>query len=103
MKFVACLSENGRLLAFELDELKRLPTGGKGVILMDLEKNERLASAVPYGTTGVQMSGAGRAGKATAVDLDVKILKSFQTHRARKGHVLEPKLKDARLISVIPS
>lgn len=103
MKFVGCLSGNGRLLTFELDELKRLPTGGKGVILMDLEKGEGLASAVPFGSSGVQMAGAGRAGKATVVDLDAKILKSFQTHRARKGHALEPKLKDARLIGVVAS
>jgi len=101
MQNVACLSENGRLLTFELSELKRLPTGGKGVILMDLEKNERLASAVPYSSSGVKMSGSGRAGKETVVELDNKILKSFQTHRARKGHALEPKLKQARLISVV--
>ncbi|MEY3937152.1 MAG: hypothetical protein RLZZ202_1355 [Pseudomonadota bacterium] len=36
MRQVACLSENGRLLVFPLDELKRLPTGGKGVMLMGL-------------------------------------------------------------------
>jgi topoisomerase-4 subunit A len=101
MKSVACLSEQGRLLTFDLDELKRLPAGGKGVILMDLDKNERLASIAPYGSQGLQMIGAGRASKPTTVDLDVKILKSFQTHRARKGHALEPKLKDASLVQVI--
>lgn len=100
MKSVACLSENGRLLTFELDELKRLPTGGKGVILMDLEKGESLASAAPFGSSGLQLKGAGRAGKPTVVDLDAKILKSFQAHRARKGHALEPKLKDAQLVQV---
>ncbi len=100
MKSVACLSENGRLLTFDLDELKRLPTGGKGVILMDLEKGESLASVSPYGPSGLQLKGSGRAGKPTVVDLDVKILKSFQAHRARKGHALEPKLKDAQLVQV---
>ena len=100
MKSVACLSENGRLLTFDLDELKRLPTGGKGVILMDLEKGESLASVSPYGSAGLQLKGAGRAGKPTVVDLDFKILKSFQAHRARKGHALEPKLKDAQLVQV---
>ena len=99
MKFIACLSENGRLLSYELDELKRLPTGGKGLILMDLEKGERLMSAAPYGSDGLLMSGVGRGGKPTVMSLDVKILKSFQTHRARKGHSLEPKLKDAQLIN----
>ena len=97
MRAVACLSEQGRLLVFPLDELKRLPTGGKGVILMELEKNERLQAAVVVGERGALMSGAGRAGKPTEVELDAKILKSFTTHRARKGHTLEPKLKDAKL------
>jgi topoisomerase-4 subunit A len=99
-KFVACLSENGRLLCFDLDDLKRLPTGGKGVILMDLEKGESLATAAPYGASGLQLTGAGRAGKSSVVDLDAKILKSFQANRARKGHALEPKLKDAKFIQV---
>ena len=97
MKQVACLSENGRLLVFSLDDLKRLPTGGKGVILMDLDKAERLQSAIAVGPTGAIISGLGRAGKPTEAALDAKTLKSFTAHRARKGHALEPKLKDAKL------
>ena len=101
MRAVACLSEQGRLLVFPLDELKRLPTGGKGVILMELEKNEKLQAAIAVGDRGAVMSGAGRAGKPTEVELDAKILKSFTTHRARKGHALEPKLKDAKLLAIL--
>jgi topoisomerase-4 subunit A len=101
MKSVACLSEQGRLLVFGIDELKRLPTGGKGVILMDLEKNERLQSVVTLGDAGAVLSGSGRTGKPTEATLDAKTLKAFTTHRARKGHALEPKLKDAKLVAVI--
>ncbi|MEN9929839.1 MAG: hypothetical protein RL604_86 [Pseudomonadota bacterium] len=97
MKQVACLSENGRLLVFSLDDLKRLPTGGKGVILMDLDKAERLQSAIAVGSAGALISGLGRAGKPTEAALDAKTLKSFTANRARKGHALEPKLKDAKL------
>lgn len=97
MKQVACLSENGRLLVFSLDDLKRLPTGGKGVILMDLDKAERLQSAIAVGPSGAIISGLGRAGKPTEAALDAKTLKSFTANRARKGHALEPKLKDAKL------
>jgi topoisomerase-4 subunit A len=97
MKQVACLSENGRLLVFSLDDLKRLPTGGKGVILMDLDKAERLQSAIAVGPAGAVISGLGRAGKPTEAALDAKTLKSFTANRARKGHALEPKLKDAKL------
>jgi topoisomerase-4 subunit A len=99
MKQVACLSENGRLLVFSLDDLKRLPTGGKGVILMDLDKAERLQSAIAVGSAGAIISGLGRAGKPTEAALDAKTLKSFTANRARKGHALEPKLKDAKLIA----
>jgi topoisomerase IV subunit A len=97
MKQVACLSESARLLVFPLDELKRLPTGGKGVILMGLDDKERLASAVAVGPDGATYSGAGRAGKPTQLSLDSKTLKSFAGNRARKGHYLEPRLKDGKL------
>jgi topoisomerase IV subunit A len=97
MKQVACLSESARLLVFPLDELKRLPTGGKGVILMGLDDKERLASAVAVGPDGATYSGAGRAGKPTELSLDSKTLKSFAGNRARKGHYLEPRLKDGKL------
>jgi topoisomerase-4 subunit A len=100
MKSVACLSESGRLLVFSLDDLKRLPTGGKGVILMDLDKGEKLQSAIAVGDAGAVLSGLGRAGKPTEASLDGKTLKSFSANRARKGHALEPKLKDAKLIAV---
>ena len=97
MKQVACLSESARLLVFPLDELKRLPTGGKGVILMGLDDKELLASAIAVGPDGATYSGAGRAGKPTELSLDSKTLKSFAGNRARKGHYLEPRLKDGKL------
>ncbi len=101
MKQVACLSENGRLLVFALDDLKRLPTGGKGVILMDLEKGEKLQSAIAVGAGGATIAGLGRTGKPTEASLDAKTLKAFAANRARKGHALEPKMKDAKLIPIL--
>ena len=97
MKQVACLSEASKLLVFPLDELKRLPTGGKGVILMGLDDKEYLASAIAFGPDGATYSGAGRAGKPTELSLDAKTLKSFAGNRARKGHFVEPRLKDGKL------
>jgi topoisomerase-4 subunit A len=98
MTMVACLSANGRLLTFELADLKRLQAGGKGVILMDLEAKESLQSAIAFGNQGLQMEGLGRAGKATAVNISYKTLMDFKAQRARKGHAIEPKLKEARLL-----
>lgn len=97
MKQVACLSQASKLLVFPLDELKRLPTGGKGVILMGLDDKESLASAIAVGPNGATYSGAGRAGKPTELSLDAKTLKSFAGNRARKGHFVEPRLKDGKL------
>ncbi|WP_114639700.1 DNA topoisomerase IV subunit A [Polynucleobacter necessarius] len=97
MKQVACLSEASKLLVFPLDELKRLPTGGKGVILMGLDEKESLASAIAVGSNGANYSGSGRAGKPTELSLDAKTLKSFAGNRARKGHFVEPRLKDGKL------
>jgi topoisomerase-4 subunit A len=99
MKQVACLSESSKLLVFPLNELKRLPTGGKGVILMGLDGKEKLASAIAVGAEGATYSGAGRAGKPTELNLDAKTLKSFAGNRARKGHFVEPRLKDGKLKS----
>ncbi len=97
MRQVACLSENSRLLVFPLDELKRLPTGGKGVILMGLDAKEFLRSAIAFGSEGASYSGLGRGGKPTDTILDAKALKGFAGNRARKGHLVEPRLKEARL------
>ncbi|MBU3539287.1 DNA topoisomerase IV subunit A [Polynucleobacter sp. UK-Gri1-W3] len=100
MKQVACLSATSKLLVFPLDELKRLPTGGKGVILMGLDDEEHLASAIAVGPAGATYSGAGRAGKPTELSLDAKTLKSFAGNRARKGHFVEPRLKDGKLTAI---
>lgn len=97
MKQVACLSAASKLLVFPLNELKRLPTGGKGVILMGIDDKESLASAIAVGPEGAAYYGTGRGGKPTELNLDAKTLKSFVGNRARKGHFVEPRLKDGKL------
>ena len=97
MKQVACLSAASKLLVFPLNELKRLPTGGKGVILMGIDDKEALASAIAVGPEGATYYGTGRGGKTTELNLDAKTLKSFAGNRARKGHFVEPRLKDGKL------
>ena len=97
MNMIACLSSSGKLLTFDLSELKRLQAGGKGVILMDLDPKEKLQSAIPFGNSGLQMDGLGRAGKPTSVNISYKTLLDFKAQRARKGHLVEPKLKDGIL------
>lgn len=101
MQHVACLASNGKLLSFDLSELKRLPSGGKGVILIDLDSNERLQSAMCFDQVGLLMRGLGRANKLTEVSLSYKTLMTFKVSRARKGHLVDPKLKEAILQPVV--
>ncbi|GGC09629.1 DNA topoisomerase 4 subunit A [Oxalicibacterium flavum] len=90
---IACLSEKGRLLVFGLDEIKTLTAGGRGVILMDLENNEKLIAAQPISQRGVLVSGSGRGGKAQEVALSASGLAVHIGKRARKGKLLESKIK----------
>ncbi|HCY64305.1 MAG TPA: DNA topoisomerase IV subunit A [Oxalobacteraceae bacterium] len=98
---IACLSEKGRLLVFGLDEIKTLHGGGRGVILMELEKNEKLVAAEPISQRGVIVSGAGRGGKAQELLLSASGLAPHIGKRARKGKALEgTKLKPSELAAV---
>jgi topoisomerase-4 subunit A len=96
---LACLSEKGRLLVFGLDEVKPL-TGGRGVILMELEPNERLLAAQPISQRGVLVTGIGRGGKAQELPLSASALAPHIGKRARKGKALEgTKIKAAGLLA----
>jgi len=95
---VACLSEGGRMLLFQISELKTLASGGRGVILMELEKNESLAQALAFGAPGFVLSGTGpRGGKAVEQTMTTRAQEPYAGKRARKGKTLEPKLRDPKL------
>jgi topoisomerase-4 subunit A len=94
---IACLSEKGRLLVFGFDEIKALSGGGRGVILMELEKNEKLVAAQPIDQRGVVVLGTGRGGKPQELTLGPKDLGSHFGKRARKGKAIEAKIKPAGL------
>ncbi|HEY8607638.1 MAG TPA: DNA topoisomerase IV subunit A [Noviherbaspirillum sp.] len=97
---IACLSEKGRLLVFGLDEIKTLSGGGRGVILMELEKTEKLVAVQPISQKGVIVSGTGRGGKTQEVKLSADGLAQHIGKRARKGKALESKLKASGLSAV---
>lgn len=94
---IACMSEQGRLLVFPMGEMKTLASGGRGVILMELDPKDTLATAAAVGSQGVMVSGNGRGNREASYLLDGKALASYVGKRARKGHVFEPKLKAAQL------
>ena len=98
---IACLSGQGRLLVFGLDEIKSLASGGRGVILMELEDKEKLLAAQAISQKGVVVSGIGRAGKAQDLALSAIALGPHIGKRARKGKALESKIKASQLTAVI--
>ncbi|MBB3211713.1 topoisomerase-4 subunit A [Herbaspirillum sp. Sphag1AN] len=97
---IACLSAQGRLLVFGLDEIKNLASGGRGVILMELEKDEKLLAAQAISQKGVVVSGIGRGGKAQDVSLSAAALGLHIGKRARKGKAIESRLKPAALTAL---
>lgn len=94
---IACLSEKGRLLVFGLAEIKQLSSGGRGVILMELEDKESLVSAQAISQRGVRVLGIGRGGKPQEVSLSASGLGIHIGKRARKGKALEAKIKASGL------
>ena len=90
---IACLSEKGRLLVFGLTEIKQLSSGGRGVILMELEDKEKLLAVTAISQKGVRVSGIGRAAKPQEINLSANGLALHIGKRARKGKALESKIK----------
>jgi topoisomerase-4 subunit A len=99
---LACLSDAGRLLVFELDELKTLAGGGRGVALMALDEGESLATAVPVARAGVMLAGPGRAGKIYEETLSGTALGPYVGKRARKGRELGVRFRPQTLRPVLP-
>ena len=97
---IACLSEKGRVLVFGISEIKTLTAGGRGVILIDLEKNEKLLATQPISQRGVVVSGIGRGAKAQEILLSASGLAVHIGKRARKGKGLESKIKATTLTPV---
>ena len=81
---VACASGERRILTFAIDELKLMPTGGRGLALIDLEPGDVLAGAAAY-RRSVRITGTGRAGKPRDETLEIRSLNNARGTRARKG------------------
>lgn len=90
---LSCLSEEGRLLIYDLNEVRVLPGGGKGVVLMDLNITESLVIAKPIDAEGVLVTGIGRGGKDREYAVKKAVLEYHMGHRARKGKALDIRWK----------
>ncbi|TAK72932.1 MAG: DNA topoisomerase IV subunit A [Betaproteobacteria bacterium] len=93
---VVALSGEGRLLAFDIAEM-RVMSKGRGVILMGLDKGERLLAAAVTRLSSVTVSGIGRGGKERLLEIKGEKLRHHVGHRARMGRVLPEKIKPTGL------
>lgn len=96
---LALLSAKGRLLVVQIGDVKVLPTGGRGVALLDPEpKADGLVDAAGLPAKGpLRVKGLGRAGKATQELLETRDWKSYIGTRGRRGKLLALKFKPNRI------
>ena len=97
---VACASTGGRILTFEIGELKLMEKGGRGLTLIDLEPKDTLAGAAAY-TRSVRIFGIGRGGKARAEQLEIRSLNNARAARARKGKAADLGFKPTGIVRVL--
>ena len=96
---VACASTGGRILTFEIAELKAMEKGGRGLMLIDLEAKDTLAGAAAY-TRSVKIEGIGRGGKDRDETLEIRSLNNARAARARKGKAADLGFKPNRVTRV---
>jgi len=96
---VACASAGGRILTFDMAELKTMEKGGRGLMLIDLEPKDTLAGAAAY-TRSVKIEGIGRGGKERDETLEIRSLNNARAVRARKGKAADLGFKPTRISRV---
>jgi len=96
---VCCASAGGRILTFDIGELKQMDKGGRGLMLIDLEPKDSLAGAAAY-TRSVKIEGIGRGGKEREETLEIRSLNNAKAGRGRKGKAADLGFKPSRIARV---
>ena len=96
---VACASIGGRILTFEITELKTMAKGGRGLMLIDLEPKDSLAGAAAY-TRSILIGGVGRGGKEREETLEIRSLNNARGTRGRNGKAADLGFKPNGIIRV---
>ena len=96
---VACASVGGRILTFDISELKAMEKGGRGLMLMDLDAKDSLAGAAAY-SRSISILGVGRGGKDRAETLEIRSLNNARGSRARKGKAADFGFKPTHVLRV---
>ena len=93
---IACASAGGRLLTFPIGELRTMPNGGRGLMLMSLEDKDVLIGAAAY-TRSIRVQGTGRGGKPREETLEIRSLNNAAAARGRKGKAADWGFKPQRI------
>ncbi len=96
---VACASSGGRILTFEVTELKAMTGGGRGLMLIDLDAKDTLAGAAAY-SRSIKIFGIGRGGKEREEQLEIRSLNNARAARARKGKAADLGFKPTGVVRV---
>jgi len=96
---VCCASAGGRILTFDIGELKQMDKGGRGLMLIALEDKDSLAGAAAY-TRSVRIAGVGRGGKQREEQLEIRSLNNARGARGRKGKAADLGFKPAAVLRV---
>jgi topoisomerase IV subunit A len=96
---VACASSGGRILTFEITELKAMAGGGRGLMLIDLDAKDTLAGAAAY-SRSIKIFGIGRGGKEREEQLEIRSLNNARAARARKGKAADLGFKPTGVVRV---
>jgi topoisomerase-4 subunit A len=93
---VVAVSRAGRLLVFTLAELKNLPGGGKGVIVLGLAEGDELADVAVINQPSVKITGLSGT-REQHIKLDGMVLQGYFGKRARGGKSLPLKMNTVLL------
>ena len=96
---VACASTGGRILTFDIKDLKTMTNGGRGLMLIDLDAKDTLAGAAAY-TRSINITGIGRGGKERSENLEIRSLNNARAARARKGKAADLGFKPMDVLRV---
>jgi len=97
---VCAVSAAGRILCFELAQLRHQPKGGRGLQLISLEAGDRLVGAQPY-TRSVRIEGTGRGAKPREETLELRSLNNARGTRGGKGKPGNFGFKPERIVRVL--
>ncbi|HTJ96842.1 MAG TPA: DNA gyrase subunit A, partial [Rhodocyclaceae bacterium] len=93
---LCALSAAGRLLLFPLADIKEM-SKGRGLVVMDLDKNDEMVGVVINYGNFVTIEGAGRGSKTSTVTIEGAELDGHRGKRANKGQMISSKIKPSAI------